>query len=109
MEVIKTFTQYSTLTKYLQTCSLIIHKFLSEIPKCMIRNDFNHFMHIFSSWFKKKKTKHINIFYMRLLGLIDVATDFEGIKMLLILILTIAFSEANGFINSEPANCENSK
>lgn len=109
MGVVKAFTQYSTLTKYLQTCSLLINKKPSEIPKCMIHNDFNHVMHIFSSWFGKKTTKRIKNFYMRSLGLIVATTDFEDIIIILKFIFTVALSEADGFSNGEPTNCEKAK
>lgn len=109
MGVVKTFTQYSTLSKYLQTCSLLIHKKPSEIPKCMIRIDFDHVMHIFSSWFDKKTRKRIKNFYMRSFGLIVAAKEFEDIKMLLKFVFTVALSETNGLINSEPSYCEQSK
>lgn len=44
MAVVKTFTQYSSLSKYLSVCSSIILNESVELPSYMIRNDFNHVM-----------------------------------------------------------------
>lgn len=108
--VIKTFTQFSTLSKYLQACSLLIFKKSSEIPNCMIRNDFNHIMHIFSSWFDRKTTKRIKNFYMRSFGLLVCSTSFEDIKLLLKYIFTVSLSEADGLdSNGKQTDCEIAK
>lgn len=50
MAVIKSFTQYSSLSKYLSICSsLVLKESDVDIPKCMLRNDFNHTMKLLSS------------------------------------------------------------
>lgn len=49
MAAVRSFTQYSSLAKYLYICSLLINNKTTELPKCMIRNDFNHVMHILST------------------------------------------------------------
>ncbi|CAI6359324.1 unnamed protein product [Macrosiphum euphorbiae] len=49
--VTQTFTQFSSLDAYISNCSKLILKEPGfEIPKCMIRNDFNHMMHLISTW-----------------------------------------------------------
>lgn len=59
MAVIKTFTHFSTLKKYLEVYSLLVSNKTKEIPICMLRNDFNHVMHLISSWFNNQTTKRI--------------------------------------------------
>lgn len=43
--VVKAFTEYSSLAKY----SSIVLKESTELSYCMIRNDFNHMMHLIST------------------------------------------------------------
>jgi len=44
--VTNAFTQFSSLDAYISNCSKLISKEPGfEIPKFMIRNDFNHVMH----------------------------------------------------------------
>lgn len=67
MTVIKSFTQYSSLSKYLNVCSsLILKGFVSDLLQCMLRNDFNHTMKLISSWPKFKNSSHrIKNFYLK--------------------------------------------
>ncbi|CAI6375462.1 unnamed protein product [Macrosiphum euphorbiae] len=47
MAVTKSFTQYAYFTKYISVCSsLVLNEPGVEIPSAMIRNDFNHIMHL---------------------------------------------------------------
>lgn len=49
--VTKSFTQYTHLTKYISVCSSLILKEPGvELPSAMIRNDFNHGMHLLTTW-----------------------------------------------------------
>lgn len=108
----KTFTQYSSLGKYIDVCSsLIKNEPGAEVPLCMIRNDFNHVMHLISTWPEiKSSTFRVKIFYLRSIGLIIVCTDFIDAKNLLRMIFTVALNETEGNnLNNEPTECEISK
>jgi hypothetical protein len=72
--VVRTFTQYSSLSKYIDVCSsLIINGRGAEVHLCMIRNYFNHIMHIINTWPEiKSSILRIKNFYMRSIGLIIV-------------------------------------
>jgi len=111
MAVVKTFTQYSTLNKYISVCSDLIMKKEIEIPSCMLRNDFNHIMHLISSWSEfKTTTVRIKNFYMRSICLIIVSMDFEDVKNVLKHVFTVALHETDGQnYKNEPTACENSK
>lgn len=112
MVAVKTFTQYSNLNKYINICSSLIQKEINiEVPNCMIRNDFNHVMHLLSSWIEYKSVSHrVKIFYLRGIGLIIVNTDFEDIKILLKLIFTVSLNETEGVDNNgQLTECEMAK
>ncbi|KAL4104675.1 hypothetical protein QTP88_019957 [Uroleucon formosanum] len=111
MAVVKTFTQYLTLNKYISVCSDLIMEKDIEVPTCMLRNDFNYIMHLISSWLKlNTTTARIKNFYMRSIGLIIVSMDFEDMKNVLRHIFTVALHETDGQnYNNEPTECENSK
>jgi len=111
MAVVKSFTQYSSLSKYLAVCSSLILKESSELPACMLRNDFNHVMHVISSWPEIKSCKYrIKNFYLRSIGLLIASTYFDDIKYILRNIFIIAFSEEQGLNpNGLPNPCQNAK
>ena len=112
MAAVKTFTQYSNLNKYISICSSLIQKEINiEVPNCMIRNDFNHVMHLLSSWIEYKSVSHrVKNFYLRAIGLIIVNTDFEDIKILLKLIFTVSLNETEGVDNNgQLTECEMAK
>ncbi|CAI6352262.1 unnamed protein product [Macrosiphum euphorbiae] len=111
MAVVKSFTQYSSLSKYLAVCSSLILKESSELPACMLRNDFNHVMHVISSWPEIKSCKYrIKNFYLRSIGLLIASTDFDDIKYILRNIFIIALSEEQGLNpNGLPNPCQNAK
>jgi len=97
MAVVKSFTQYSSLSKYLSVCSSLILKTPSEVPIGMLRNDFNHVMHLISSWSEIKSCKfRIKKFYLRSIGLLIASTDFDDIKYILRNIFIVALSEEDG-------------
>lgn len=130
MAAVSTFTQYSTLTKYLWVCSSFLRGDSSqgEIPMCFIRHDFNHVMKNITSWpeFKdslgkqntntnkrmprSRKNKKLKNFYCRSLGLVIASTRYNDIKFLLKRIFTVALHEEDG-INEEgsPTDCELAK
>lgn len=110
MAAVTSFTQYSSLAKYLDICSLLINNKTTELSKCMLRNDFNHVMHILSTWFDKQISKRIKHFYLCSSGLIISSTDFKDIKLLLKYIFTIAFSETDGYnLDGTLTDCEFAK
>lgn len=109
--VVKAFTQFSTLSKYLSVCSSLILKETVELPICMLRNDINHVMHLISTWAEIKSCNYrIKNFYLRSIGLVVSSTEFEDIKNLLKNIFTVALSEECG-LNSYgiPNPCHVSK
>lgn len=68
MAVTKAFTQYSYFTKYISVCSsLILNEPGVEIPSVMIRNYFNHIMHLLSSW-PEIKNSNIKVFLYALIN-----------------------------------------
>jgi hypothetical protein len=95
---VRTFTQYSSLSKYVDVCSsLIMNKPGAEVPLCMIRNDFNHIMHLISTWPElKSSTFRIKNVYMRSIGLVIASTDFIDVKYILQMIFTVALHETDG-------------
>ncbi|CAI6366397.1 unnamed protein product [Macrosiphum euphorbiae] len=111
--VIKTFTQYSSLSKYLCACSSLLLKETKQvkIPNCMLRNDFNHTMKLLSSWTEiKNSSPRIKNFYLRSIGLVISSVDFNDAKLLLEHIFTVALNEKDGYItNNIPNACEISK
>ncbi|KAF0684254.1 Uncharacterized protein FWK35_00038407, partial [Aphis craccivora] len=112
MAVIKSFTQYSSLSKYLSICSsLLLKKSEVEIPHCMLRNDFNHTMKLLSSWPEIKNSSYrIKNFYLRSIGLVIASKDFNDIKYLLECIFTVALNEEDGYVsNNIPNACEIAK
>lgn len=113
MAVVNTFTQYSTLNKYLAVCSALLRNEVqsSEIPNCMIRLDFNHTMSLVSKWneFNNASPRFKN-FYMRSIGLIISCTDFNEAKHLLWCIFSTAFSETEGLkLDKHSTSCEIAK
>jgi len=74
MAVIKSFTQYSSLSKYLSICSsLLLKESEVEIPHCMLRNDFSHTIKLISSWPEIKNSSYrIKNFYLPSIGLLQV-------------------------------------
>jgi len=112
MAMTKVFTQYSTLNAYLNACSsILLNKNKAELPYCMIRNDFNHLMHLISSWPELRSLRYrIKNLYLRSLGLVIVSTSFMDIKDLLQHIFTVALNEEDGLNeDKEPNLCEISK
>jgi len=73
----------------------------TEVPLCMVRNDFNHIMHFISTWPEiKSSTFRVKNFYLRSIIYIDV-------KHLLKMILTVALHETEGNnINIQHTQCE---
>lgn len=92
--VSKSFTQFSNLNVYLLNCSKLIMKEPgADVPTCMIRNDFNHVMHLVSSWPELKNCNYrIKNFHMRAIGLLVISTSFEEIKNIFKLIFTVALN-----------------
>jgi len=110
--VVRTFTQYSSLGKYINVCSsLILNELGTEIPLCMVRNDFNHVMHLISTWPEiKSSTFRVKNFYLRSIGLIIVSTNFIDVKHLLKMIFTVALHETEGNnIYNQHTQCEVAK
>jgi len=112
--VIKTFTQYSSLSKYLCVCSSLLLKETKKvkIPNCMLINDFDHTVSLLSSWTViKNSSPRVKNFYLRSIGLVIASIDFNDAKYLLECIFTVALNEKDGFniTNKIPNACEISK
>lgn len=95
---VRSFTQYSNLTTYLEVCSsLVLTPGKYSIPNCFIRNDIAHIMKLITSWNEiKGLTYRIKNFYLRAIGLIISCTNFNDAKKLLELIFIIALNETDG-------------
>lgn len=78
MVIVKKFTKFWTIEKYIEVCSSLMNKKSNDDPTCMLRNDFNHIMHLVSSWFNNQSTTRIKHFYLRSIG--SISTDNEYIK-----------------------------
>lgn len=73
MTVMKAFTQYTTFSKPISVCLSLILKESTELPTCMLWNDFNHIMRILSTWTEIKScTFRSKNFYLK-----SIASDFE--------------------------------
>lgn len=110
--VVRTFTQYSSLGKYINVCSfLILNESGTEVPLCMVRNDFNHVMHLTSTWPEiKSSTFRVNNFYLRSIGVIIVSTSFIDVIHLLKMIFIVALhGTKENNINSQHTQCEIAK
>jgi len=94
---VRSFTQYSNLTTYLEVCSsLVLTPGKYSIPNCFIRNDIAHIMKLITSWNEfKGLTYRINFFYLRAIGLIIFRTNFNDAKKLLELLLIISLNETD--------------
>lgn len=112
MAVTKAFTKCSYFMKYISVCSSLILKEPGiKIPSVILRNYFNHVMHILSSWPQmKNSTYRIKMFYLRYIGLIISSTDYSDIKLLLKHIFTVCLNETDGLnLNKQPTAFEISK
>lgn len=77
MAVVQTFTQYTTLAKYLDVCSSLLNNEHVDVPYCMLRNDFAHIMHLVSGWSEiKQSVPRVKRFYLRCIALLIACEDF---------------------------------
>lgn len=52
-------TQYQSLEEYLEACFVLVYRTSKgPIPKCFIRNDINHSIHLKTQWKPLKIAKH---------------------------------------------------
>lgn len=99
--IAQTFTQYNSLEKYLEVCFNIIQGKNNEtVPKCFIRNDINHFVHLVTQWVPIKISKYPRTkdLFSRAMGALIVCTTIDEAKRILEAIFTIAFSRYDGLI-----------
>lgn len=97
--LVQSFTQYSSLQKYLEICFLLVQgTSVIDVPFCYIRNDVNHFMHLVTQWPTIKNTKYIRTkqLYARSMGLLILCTDLIEASKILEAIFTIAYSKTDG-------------
>jgi len=101
------FTQYKSLDQYLQVCfSIIVLKKEEELPKCFIRNDVNHFVHLISQWKEVKDSKFVRTkeLIIRGMGLLILCTCIYEAEKILDAIFTIILSKFDGPILSDACN-----
>ncbi len=97
--VCKSFTQFTSLWDYLSCCAtLLLHPEIPcTLPRCFVRNDVNHVIHMFAKWNEvRTASRNVKNFYMRSLGLIVTSTQYEEAKEIIELIFIVALSKENG-------------
>ena len=113
MAVVKTFTQYSTLSMYLNVCWNLLANVRNrpDVPTCFIRLDFNHIMHSVASWPPlRSKQRRVKSFYLYAIGLLITCTSLEDAKYLFKQIFYVSHHEEDGMNDaSEPTACEIAK
>ncbi|CAI6374126.1 unnamed protein product [Macrosiphum euphorbiae] len=99
--IVQAFTKYSSLEQYIDACfSLIILKEKVQVPKCFLRNDVNHFIHLVSQWSVVKNSRYPNTkdFITRGMGLLVMCTSVNKAEKILEAIFTIILSRDDGDI-----------
>lgn len=94
-EIVQAFTQYNSLEKYLEVCFAILNNNdETEIPKCFVRNDINHFIHLVTQWPPLKKAKHFSTkeLFSRSMGLLVYSSSMRETEQILEAIFNVAFS-----------------
>lgn len=101
--IAKAFGQYSNLRTYLDACfTLILKEHSIEKPKCFIRLDICHYMHMVSRWKCLSQLNPIvKKFYIRAMALLTKQTDYFRFVELAKCILTLSLSEEIGHDNTE--------
>lgn len=96
--IAKAFGQYSNLKHYLTTCfTLILKRDIVEKPKCFIRLNICHYIHMVSRWkFFSKLNPAVKKFYIRAMALLTKQTNFDRFVELVRCILIISLSEEIG-------------
>jgi len=93
--IVQAFTQYSSLEKYLEVCFTIFNTDIAaEIPKCFVRNDINHFIHLVTQWPPLKNAKHFSTkeLFSRSMGLLVYSTSMREAEQILEAMFNVAFS-----------------
>lgn len=110
---VKSFTQYSSLSMYLEVCSSwILGRESCSLPTIMLRNDYNHVMKLLSSWPEfETSTYRIQKNYLRSMALVIQSNDYEDIKSLLKYIFIVALFETEEIdeTTGEPNSYEHHK
>lgn len=77
--IAKAFGQYSNLKHYLTTCfTLIVKERAVDTPKCFIRLDICHYMHMVSRWkFFSQLNPKVKKFYIRAMAILTKQTNFS--------------------------------
>lgn len=96
--IVKVFGQYSNLKHYLTTCfALILTEHSIETPKCFIRLDICHYMHMASKWkFFSNLNPKVKKFYIRVMALLTKQTNFFHFVELAKSIILLSLSEEIG-------------
>lgn len=99
--IVKAFGQYSNLKDYLTTCfALILTEHSVETPKCFIRLDICHYMHMVSRWkFFSQLNPKVRKFYIRAMALLTKQTNFFHFVELAKSIILLSLSEEIGKAN----------
>jgi len=111
--IVQAFTKYPSLEQYLDACfSLVILKEKVQVPKCFLRNDVNHFIHIVSQWSVVKNSRYPNTkeFITRGMGLLVMCTSVNKAEKILEAIFTIILSRDDGdILHSNQSNNHNER
>lgn len=96
--IAKAFGQYSNLKNYLDACfTLILKEHSVEKPKCFIRLDICHYMHMVSRWkCLLQLNPMVKKFYIRAMALLTKQTNFFRFVELAKCIFTLSLSEEIG-------------
>lgn len=93
------FTQFSSLQRYLEECFKILNGFEFELPLCFIRNDVAHFMKNVSTWkpLKDLKSKMSRKFFLQSYALIMQSTSLtEAREVTKSILLVFGVSPTDG-------------
>jgi len=115
--LVHAFTQYQSLEEYLDVCfSIVVKNQNIPIPRCMIKNDINHFMHLVTQWSPLKSTKFTRTKQLiaRSMGLLVYSSSINETEQILESIFNVILSKYDGKLlnatnNSDDTPCAKSK
>jgi hypothetical protein len=99
--VVKAFTQFSSLSDYIQECAKILVPEGTRplmIPSCIVRCDVAHTIKLFTSWKSLRGIpgKRTRQFYIRSMGQVVHCDNIADMRELMTAILTVAQYETEG-------------
>ncbi|CAH0394079.1 unnamed protein product [Bemisia tabaci] len=97
----RSFCDGMTTRKYKDTCLQILDGTLtqSDLPRCYVRNDIAHLVHLVSNWKSLKDDKQsLKEFYVRCVKSLVFCDDFEDFKIFAKHVLTVCSCDTAGSI-----------